>query len=438
VTFAQRVFTLDIRSLAVMRIAVAIAILVDLGTRLVHLTAHYSDDGVLPRSIARTIDGFSDVSLLAISGSPIWAGVVFAIGFVLAAALLVGYRTRLVTLGLWLVVLSIQHRNPLLSDHRDVLFSCALLYGLLLPWGAAFAMDARRDPPTTLQYSGVPAAAYVVLIGSLYLCSALLKTGPEWRSDFTAVTYAVGLEYWATSNARWLLDHPTLAQLLTIGVLVFEAAVAPLLLSPWRTRLLRWVVVIGLALLQLGFAIFLWLDTFPMISAAITLGLLPWPRSAPPAITEPARWRSGIAAALIVYTLVLDVVSLSRDDDSVVRRPAQLLGVDQNWSMFAPSPSRLDGWFLVAALRPDGTYADLMTGDPLTFERPASFRAGIQTTRELVYHRRLLGYDAAREPFARQRCRTAKPAPVVVILYFVAVTDGRLAEPEALVTVDCP
>lgn len=427
--YARRVFTLDVRSLAIMRIAVAIAILVDLGVRLVHLTEHYTDEGVLPRSVARTIDGFSDVSLLALSGSPAWAAVVFGLGFVLALALLVGVRTRLVTGLLWLVVLSIQHRNPLLTDHRDVLYSCALLYGLVLPWGAACSLDARRVPRTERAYTGAPAAAYVVLIASLYLFSALLKSGPEWRSDFTAVEHAVGLEYWATSNAAWLLAHPTLAKLLTIGVLVFEAAVAPLLLSPWRTRALRWLVVIGLGLLQLGFAVFLWLDTFPLIATAITLGLVPWPGRAEPAV-ETSRTRTRIAIGLIAYTLVLDVISLTRDDDAIARRPAQLAGIDQNWSMFAPSPSRLDGWFVVHAPR---------TGelDAVTFERPASLREGIRTTRELVYRRRLLAHEAARLPFVEERCRTTKPTPIAVTLFFVPIVSGRLERAETLATVAC-
>lgn len=433
----RRIFTLDVRSLAVMRIGVAVAIFVDLAVRLVHLTEHYSDQGVLPRSIARSIDGFSEVSLLALSGSPVWAGVVFGLGFVLALALLVGIRTRLVTVLLWLVVLSIQHRNPLLSDHRDVLYSCALLYGLLLPWGAAYSIDARRAPAPTRGYLGAPAAAYVVLIASLYLFSALLKSGPEWRSDFTAVEHAVGLEYWATSNARWLIDHPALAKLLTIGVLAFEAAVAPLLLSPWRTRTLRWVVVIGLGLLQLGFAVFLWLDTFPLISTAITLGLIPWRGGEPPATPEPARMRSGVALGLIAYTLALDVVSLTRDDDSIVRRPAQLAGIDQNWSMFAPAPSRLDGWFVIAARRSDGTVIDLATDRPRTSERPASLREGIRTTRELVYRRRLLGYEEARVPFIAHRCRTTTPIPVAISLEFEPIVAGRREPTRVLAEQPC-
>jgi hypothetical protein len=145
----------------------------------------------------------------------------------------------------------------------------------LLPWGEALSLDARRAPRADPRYAGVPAVAYVIQIASIYLFAALLKDGPEWRSEFTAVEHAVSLKYWAMPAAESLLEHPTLTSMLTAAVLGFEAAVALLLLSPWRVDLARWVVVVGICALQVGFAVFLWLDTFPLIAGAITLGLLP-------------------------------------------------------------------------------------------------------------------------------------------------------------------
>ncbi len=436
--YARRVFTLDVRSLGLMRIAVAVSILVDLVTRLVHCSEHYSDDGVLPRAAASSISWLANTSVLSLSGSPIWVVAVFAIAIALAIAVLVGWRTQLSTLLLWFFVLSIQHRNPLLTDHRDILFSCALCYGLLLPWGGAFSLDARKRKPRH-RYTGAPAAAYIIQIGCIYLFAALLKSGPEWRSDFTAIERAVSLEYWANPAASILIDHPTMSSMLTVAVLGFELAVAPLVLSPWRTSGARWLAVGGLCLLQLGFAIFLWLDTFPMIAGAMTLGLLPaslWSRQVtdvPP--DQPSRARTTVAAVLIGYTLALNLLSFAHEPRALAR-PAELLGLDQNWNMFAPSPTRLDGWFVVEARRADGSTIDLLTGRAATWSRPMSFREGIRTTRELVYMRRLLSVDdVRRESFAVARCRDTDATAIAV--YFVGVYDGRLEAPELLVDRDC-
>jgi hypothetical protein len=447
---ARRVFTLDVRSLALMRIAVAATVLVDLFTRLVHCSEHYSDEGVLPRETARAVSWLADTSLLAASGSPAWTIAVFVTAIGLAIAVLVGWRTRLSTLLLWFVVLSIQHRNPLLWDHRDALFSCALCCGVLLPWGEAFSLDAKRcGARAEHRYFGVPAAAYVVQLGCIYLFAVLLKDGPEWRSDFTAVERAISLEYWARPAASSLREHPTVTSILTAAVLGFEAAVAPLLLSPWRTGLARYVAVGGLCVLQLGFAVFLWLDTFPMIAAAMTLGLLPaslWSRRdqasrAPPdPPTERSRWITAPALVLLVYTLALNVLSLDEDPSSfaLARRPAELLGIEQNWTMFAPSPTRMDGWFVVPSRNVDGSTIDLLTGRGVDWSRPQSFREGIRTTRELVYMRRLRAVDDARRTsFAAARCRSNEPTPATIAVYFVPVFDGQLQAPELLVAHEC-
>lgn len=421
--YLRRVFALDLRSLAAMRIAVACAVLIDLFTRAVHLREHYSDDGVLPRETARSVSWLVDTSLLTISGSVIWVGIVFAIAIALALAVAIGWRTRVTTVVLWLVMLSIQHRNPWLWDHRDALFSIALLNGVLLPWGAAFSFDARA--PATTRYTGVPAAAYVLQLGAIYLFAALLKTGPEWRSDFTAVEHALGVGYWANPAANVVVEHPSLAALLTIAILAFEAAVLPLLLVP--SRYARWFVVLGLVALQLGFAVFLWLDTFPMIAVAMTLGLIPWSQT--PVVTEPSRMRNGIALALILYVLALNLWMGS----TFAHRPAELFGVEQKWTMFAPSPSRVDGWFILEARTTTGSI-DLLTHRPVSWKRPASFREGIRTTRELVYLRRLLGHPEAREPFAASSCA---PGRSTIALSFVPVVAGVRQPTELLVEHTC-
>ncbi len=418
--YLRRVFALDLRSLAAMRIAVACAVLIDLFTRAVHLREHYSDDGVLPRETARSVSWLVDTSLLAISGSVIWVGIVFAIAIALALAVAIGWRTRITTVLLWLVMLSIQHRNPWLWDHRDALYSIALLNGMLLPWGAVWSFDART--PATTRYTGVPAAAYVLQIGAIYLFAALLKTGPEWRSDFTAVEHALGVGYWANPAAGVVVDHPSLAAILTIAVLAFEAGVLPLLLVP--SRLARWFVVLGLVGLQLGFAVFLWLDTFPMIAAAMTLGLVPWSQSPP--VAEPSRVRNGIALALILYVFSLNLWMGS----TFAHRPAELFGVEQKWTMFAPAPSQLDGYFTIEARSGD------RTSELLTHDQPReSMRDGVRTTRELVYLRRLLAMEpASRHAYAASRCT---PEIDAITIRFEPTLAGERQPSELLVDHHC-
>ncbi len=446
VEYARRVFTLDARSIALMRVGVAATVLVDLWVRSTHLVEHYSDAGVLPRQAAFVVSASARVSLLSLSGDPAWALAVFLAAGALASAVLVGFRSQLATLLLWVFVLSIQHRNPLVWDHRDVLISSALGWGLVLRWGSAWSLDGRRGRGARSGHSraGASAALYVCQIACIYLFAALLKSGPEWRTELTAVERAVGVQYWATAFATHLLEHPQLMAVLTACVWWFELLVAPMLLCPWHTARLRVAVVVGLVLMQLGFGLFLWLDTFPMISLSISLGLLPtslWSRagSFEPPQSEP-RWERALLLGLLGYLLVLNVLSLGRDPDrqAGLRWPAKLVGVDQDWTMFAPSPTRVDGWFVVAAQDRAGASMDLLTGRALDWSRPKSFRQGLRTTRELVYMRRLLAVDDARRvSFAEARCREGAPGRVAVDVHFVPVIDGVLGAPELLIAHVC-
>jgi hypothetical protein len=107
---------------------------------------------------------------------------------------------------------------------------------------------------------------------------------------------------------------------------------------------------------------------------------------------------------------------------------------NQKWTMFAPAPSRLDGWFVVASREGD-EMIDLLTDRTVSWERPATAREGITTTRELVYMRRLLAMDeAARASFAAARCRARSRS---IAVYFVPIDGGRLGAPELLVERAC-
>ncbi len=65
----------------------------------------------------------------------------FVVAAVAAVALLVGYRTWVASVVVWILLLSIQHRNPLVLGSGDDLLRMLLFWGMSLPLGAVWSVD---------------------------------------------------------------------------------------------------------------------------------------------------------------------------------------------------------------------------------------------------------------------------------------------------------
>ena len=116
-------FGIDLRSLALFRIGLALILLVDLGLRMQDLSAHYSDEGVMPRVdlIRQYLDPWH-FSFHLMNGTWEFQLVLFIVQWVFAVSLLLGYQTRLSTVVSWILLISLQTRNPLINHGGDTVF----------------------------------------------------------------------------------------------------------------------------------------------------------------------------------------------------------------------------------------------------------------------------------------------------------------------------
>ena len=176
-----RPFVLDLRALALLRMGLGAVLLLDLGIRVTDLEAHYANLGVLPlAALHERLWTPYQFSLHAASG--MWQAQALLFGVAAAAlALALGYRTRLATVASWVLLVSLQNRNPMIGQGGDDLLRMLLLWGIFLPWGRVWAWDTRAaSPPAHYDYASAATVAYVVQLALLYWCTALLKSGPEW------------------------------------------------------------------------------------------------------------------------------------------------------------------------------------------------------------------------------------------------------------------
>jgi Vitamin K-dependent gamma-carboxylase len=372
------------------------------------------------------------------------------------------------TVAVWVVLLSIQWRNPLVLNDGDVLLRLLLFWGMFLPLGACWSVDRalKAVPPRlSMRFLSLATVGLFMQVAFMYWFTAIQKSGPEWRSDGTAIYYALSLDQTVTPIGTYLLNFPELLEMLTLNTILLEAFGPFLLFFPLFTGPVRTGAV--LAFMSLHFGIWLTMDIgiFPWISAFCMVCFLPgwfWdraaklrtafpkqlniahrllplqtrlstivgikqpftsgmvayyngdnnsgrhvaPMSTPSGVQAPAAllqgkgrpavrvtgktWsaagvtvereeqngsvagtrlttlRSSLVTNLLAVFFLLYIFCWNLTTVSSFTMPAplvplgSLIGFEQSWGMFAPYPTKEDGWYVIPGNLSDGQQVDLM------------------------------------------------------------------------------
>ncbi len=392
----SELFGIDIRSLALFRIGLALVILGDLFIRLQDLKAHYSDEGIAPRSFLVDMLYPWSLSINLISGTWQVQLVLFILTIIFTIALLVGYKTRWATVLTWFFIVSLQLRNPIINQGGDILLKMLLFWSMFLPLGAYWSVDQHLSdhPPPAKQILSVGSLALLLQICFMYWFSALLKMDDSWTKDGTAVWYALSIEQYSTPLGLYLLNYPDLLKFFTFATFYLEAFGPFLAFSPIWTGPLRFATVVMFSLFHLlGLNLTLELAHFPYTCFVAWLVFIPgwfWNRvlKKPDDFSIPwkASWISnGLASFFLIYIFLWNVSTLQVSWPSLSPPPESigtLLAIDQTWDMFAPYPIKLDGWYVIPATLRDGTKVDLFTGGrPVSWEKPPSLAATYKNDR---------------------------------------------------------
>ena len=490
----RRPFVLDLRALALLRMATAAVVLLDLAIRSTDLEAHYANLGVLP--VPALMDhGWSAYQFSLHAASGLWqaqAGL-FLLAAGLAGALLLGYHTRLATVASWVLLVSVQNRNPLIGQGGDDLLRMLLFWGIFLPWGRVWSWDARDRPaPARFDYFSAATVAYVVQIALLYWCTALLKNGPEWTQTGTALYYAFSLDQLLLPGGRLLYPHPDLLRGLTFATYYMELLLPFALFLPVGVARWRLLVVGVLVGFHLGIGLTLYVGLFFLINMASLLGLLPpgalnWltGRAAPHA-ARAASWRTRLPAWQLPWRLRLErtrepsagcrrLVRAGREtfvavvlayvcwwnlDDVAVLRPAGslmaapvrwfglLFRVDQHWGMFAPVVFKDDGWYILDGTAADGRHLDLnRAGAPVRIVKRVALVSLFKNDRWRKYSENYLFVSNAwmRPYYCHYLLRIWHENPAhaplthlsIVYMKEVSLPDYRVAKPVREVLCEC-
>lgn len=270
----EEVFGLDLRSLAVFRIGLALILMADLAIRFQDIRALYSDEGVLPRAALKGIVNPLHWSIHGISGEPFVQTILFLLAFVMALGLLVGYRTRLATIACWALLISLHNRNPLLQFAGDDMLRALMFWAMFLPLGACYSIEsALNSSPDPLPKRILSGATFALglQVYYVYAFSAAYKTSSNiWWPDLSAVYYALHFDQYAAPLGQFLLNFPVLLPISTFITLVLEWVGPLFLFVPVATTFFRTATVITFILLHVGFGLTLHIGLFP------ALGIFTW------------------------------------------------------------------------------------------------------------------------------------------------------------------
>ena len=314
---------LDLRSLAVLRVAVALCVACDVLERADSIELYLSGPPgscVLP---PRQTPHHLWLHRLWFSRGP-WALQValFAGCAASAASLAVGHRPRASAALAWLLLVGIQGRNECVNDGSDRLLRNVLLWCIFLPLSgppcsdggtgaagttASAATAAATTAAAAATTSGsaaavaAPTAATAATAGltlqvvGMYAALIVQRWGQAaWWTELSAVHYALVSPFAVSTLGKHVAQLPALARAATSAAIATEALVPPLLLVTPATHMLRLLPVLVLGAMHLGVGAMLRLPGFTRIAALVMVAFVPsrawdaagWPADATPRLAQ--------------------------------------------------------------------------------------------------------------------------------------------------------
>ena len=272
----RNLFSIDLRSLALFRVLIAIAVIANITVLALDLNAFLSDNGLYTRAHAISNASPYHFSLYYISGAAWYSLILLLLTLFAALAMLFGFRTRIATVITWVLIASLSNRISGLASGADTQLTVLLFWAMFLPLGARFSIDAATAKNVgSNNYFSVATIAALLQVLYLYFIGALLKTGSFWVHTHEAVHYALSSVQITTPLASLLVSFPEVTRWLTVYVFYLELFAIAFVFAPVVFQHTQAFVLPQLVAMHAGFALFLAIGFFPLISIAGLMLFLP-------------------------------------------------------------------------------------------------------------------------------------------------------------------
>lgn len=297
-----------------------------------------------------------------------------ALQMVLAAMIVIGYRAGLASLVGWVLLLSLNFRNPAILYGGDYLATKLLLLSAMIP-----CFYAQR--PKGLQLALT--ALFILQVVALCAGAGIAKLRTEIWTEGTALSLSVGMHAFARPYAS-LLNIPGWVLWFATIITPWTQILASLLLLWTRTR--PWALLILLGM-NLGIFSLLLVGWFMFYSSALMLAFIPpslWDRLGVslPIRAEHVRsptWELVLRMTALALSGAVSMLTFAENSLPGSRFPwppythnaIRSLDLYQRWNVFTSLPVPPGNWTVAASRNSSGEWINILdSGSPVLWTTP--------------------------------------------------------------------
>jgi hypothetical protein len=258
-------------SLALFRIAFGLLATAWTLTLIPDLSAFFGPAGILPDNTAHSIEQWG---LLDLSNSPHLLIAVFAATLASAIAVTIGLFTRVSAVVLWLGIVSLEHRDALVTNSGDGVVRMLAFFCMLAPAGAALSIDRIRKSDSGDFWEFPKRSPWALRLIQIqisvgYLAAVWDKVHTAMWTNGTAVSYALRMDdVHRLATPAFVTQSVILVNILTYGTLALEFALGILV---WNRRARPWVLAMGVCLhLSIDSSILIGFFSFAMVTSYLS------------------------------------------------------------------------------------------------------------------------------------------------------------------------
>jgi hypothetical protein len=234
-------------TLALVRIAFGLLMIGWTLSQIPTLMDFYGSEGILPRAPELSQGAWTLLSVFPGDGYVVALLVVMVLA---AVCLTVGFFPRVAALVLFVGMMSLVRRDPLVHNSGDILLRIMALYLALSPCGEALSLDRlRKHRETFWEFplrSQVGLRLMQIQVSIVYLDSVSDKLRGHLWNEGSAVSIALRLKDLERLPVPGVLESSAfLANAMTYSALAIELAAGTLI---WNRRARPWVIFFGVCL----------------------------------------------------------------------------------------------------------------------------------------------------------------------------------------------